>query len=806
MNALWRAYASLIRRYYAWVLIACAVATAVLAVGVFQLRFKTTQDQLVDPNSEVYQDSLRFQRQFGGETILVLFEGDIRQLFVEPNLSELRALDEELNELVGADANSEGAVLHSVLSPLTVLEFGIDQVALATELAPAVLARQQAAASTQEERDRLAEEFQQRIAADALRVGDAGEPGIENPAYVDFVIFDENGEIRPELQSAFPSQENALMVVRLNGNMSIDQQASAAQSVVDRVDARDFAGFTVTPSGPAILLQEINDTMRESIIIMGALAVAAMLALLFLVYRARWRLLSLGVVLVGNIWAFGLMGFLDIPLTLVTISGLPILIGVGVDFAIQMHSRFEEELEQAGNADLAIEAALMNLAPGLTAAVLAAIVGFLALLTSDVPMVREFGRMLAIGIAVLFVAGITLPPAILYWRDRGAKEHARIKPSSILDIERLARGLTSAAQGMWIIPVLILGGIFIATGLWADERINVETDVEKWINQDSAVLRELHHIGDVAGSASELSLLIEADDVLDTEVLRWMADFEDRQREERPVAFATSSSMGSIVRSITLASPAEEDADVILPVMPDAIRNSFVSDDRTQANMIFAIADGISLEERANILDEMHEELNQPEGVTVTNAGLAVIGIETADAFSSNRTRMTYVALIAVLIWLLVYYRNPLKMFMPLIPTLIAVGLSSSVIYAAGITMSPLTALSGPLIVATCTEFSVLLMARYFEERAQGLDPRPAIAKASVRIGRPFTASGLTTVAGFGALAFSGFPLLTDFGLVTAVSVGVALVSTLVVLPPLLVLADQNSHLLVATPTATAAE
>jgi len=790
VTAFWRAYAELIRRRYAWVLLASAIVTIVLAIGVPRLEFKTTQDELIDPGTQVYKDSLRFQRQFGGETIIVLFEGDIRSLFVEPNLSELQSLDAELNELVGTDPADENAVLHSVLSPLTVLKFGIDQVALATELAPAVLLRQQAAAATQEERDRLGEDFAQRIAADAARLGGAGEPAVDNPDYVDFVIFDENGAIRPELQAAFPGPQHALMVVRLNGNMSIDRQADAAASVVDRIEAHEFPGFDVLPSGPAILLREINDTMRESIIIMGALAVVAMLVLLFLVYRARWRLLSLGVVLIGNIWAFGLMGYLDIPLTLVTISGLPILIGVGVDFAIQMHSRFEEELERSGSAEPALRSALVNLAPALTAAVVAAIVGFLALQTSDVPMVRDFGLMLAIGIAVLFVAGLTLPPALLFWRDRDVDMQQPQEPSTILDIDRLAGGLTSAAQGIRIIPVLALGVLFIATGLWADQRIRVETDVEKWISQDSAVLKDLRYIGDTAGSSSELSLLIEADDVLTTDILEWMTAFETRQRAARPAALVTSASMGSIVSAITLAPPTQQDAETILPVMPDAIADSFVSDDRTKANLIFAIGN-LSLGEREVLLDEMQADLNQPDGVTVTSAGLAVIGIETADAFSSNRTRMTYVALIAVLIWLLIYYRNVVKMVMPLVPTLIAIGLSSTVIYALRITMSPLTALSGPLIVATCTEFSVLLMARYFEERDGGLAPTDAIARASARIGRPFTAAGLTTVAGFTALAFSGFPLLTDFGLVTGVSVGVALISTLVVLPPLLVLADQ---------------
>lgn len=49
-----------------------------------------------------------------------------------------------------------------------------------------------------------------------------------------------------------------------------------------------------------------------------------------------------------------------------------------------------------------------------------------------------------------------------------------------------------------------------------------------------------------------------------------------------------------------------------------------------------------------------------------------------------------------------------------------------------------------------------------------------------------FVASGLTTTAGFGVLALSGFPLLSGFGVVVALYVVVALVCALTILPPLL--------------------
>ena len=98
-------------------------------------------------------------------------------------------------------------------------------------------------------------------------------------------------------------------------------------------------------------------------------------------------------------------------------------------------------------------------------------------------------------------------------------------------------------------------------------------------------------------------------------------------------------------------------------------------------------------------------------------------------------------------------------------------------------------------MIAVSVEFSVLIMARYYEERGRGLSPREAVDTASTRIGRAITASGLTTIGGFGVLAFSGFPLLSSFGIVTSLNVAIALLATLVILPELLVWADEETGL-----------
>jgi hypothetical protein len=102
---------------------------------------------------------------------------------------------------------------------------------------------------------------------------------------------------------------------------------------------------------------------------------------------------------------------------------------------------------------------------------------------------------------------------------------------------------------------------------------------------------------------------------------------------------------------------------------------------------------------------------------------------------------------------------------------------------------------SGPLVVATCSEFAVLLVARYAEGRAAGLAPEQSTRLAAQRTGRAFFTSALTTLGGFAVLMFSTLPLLGDFGVVVTINIAVALLSALVVVPPLLQEADRRGLL-----------
>ncbi len=811
------------------VVFALAMAvTALCALGIPQLEFETSQESFIGEQSTVAQNNRRFQAQFGGEPMLVLFSADegrsVIDLLSGENLVAMRRLEADL---------SNDRELHAVLGPVAALEFARAQVPIGLEMIGIASAREQQQArdavltdgGTAAESDDAAAEvaagFDARIAELSARLGEVTAAGaelglddplsLENPAFVRFLLYEDAAEttIRGTLRQSFVDDRHALMVVRLPGNTDIATAGAKGEEIETIAEGTELVGFEVLATGSPPLLNDINKYLQGGLATLGALAFGVMVAVLALVFRVRWRLLSMGIVTLGTICGFGIMGFLGVPLTLITISGLPILIGVGVDFSIQTHSRFEEEVDRDGDRVEALRRVMRTLGPALGVAMVAAVGGFLALQMSEVPLIRSFGVMLAIGIAAMFLAGLPVASAVLEGREQRRPTRAGDVTMASGALERVVRRLCTFAGGATL-PLVAIGIVIIVAGLAVEGRFTIQTDPERWVPQDGQTVQDLHSLRAGAGFSTELSLLIEADDVTATPVARWMEEYSAAQLTEHGDELVHGFSLAAIASDVTGAPPGQEELDLLLggalddpptyDMAPEDIVESFISPDRTKAALIFPITN-IPLDRRSALLDELLADLDPPPGatvtiaprpddVTVTPAGLVVVGVRLVELLEANRSLITWTAIAAVGLWLLLWYRRLSMAILPLFPVLIAIGGSSLVIFATGLELSPLTTVTGPLVIAVCTEFTVLLLARYVEERGNGRTPEEAVALGAVRIGRAFVASGLTAIGGFAVLALSSFPLLRDFGIVVALSVLVALISALVVLPPLLMWAD----------------
>jgi hypothetical protein len=768
------AWARLIRRRVAWLTATVVVLTLVLAGGLPRLEFDSSQATMVPNTSQVYLDNLKYQQSFGGELMVVVLDGDVRRLFTPRNRAALAAIE---SEIAGTGRFS------TIIGPDTAMEFAHRQVDIAGPLMVRALERDQAAAASQSERDALQAAFESRTAPDAERLGAVGERTFDNPRYVEFLLFDERGEVRAANAGAFPDATHALLVAHLRGNMSLEEQGVAVEDIERAVRGHPLDGTGTMVTGTATLTDEVNERTKSEMARSGLYSLAAMAAVLLLLFRARWRLLVLPVIAVAMIWAFGAVGYLGIPLTMVTMSGLPILVGLGVDFAIQVHARYEEEA--ARNAADSLPRALAGVGPALLVALVAAAAGFLALRISPVPMVDDFSVLLGVGTGVLLLAVLAFVPVVLVWRDRRHGPRA-VSERRHLGVERLVVTLTTSSRQ----PAAVVVGVALAVaalGFLVNPRIPVESDSEKFVASDSPVLRDLHALRDVAGTSADAGFMVEFDDVMRADVLAWMARFEQRQLERHRSALLSSNSIASITAQVTGSTPTPEDVRTVMESAPPGIRDTFLDPDNGRAQVLFGIG-SLSLDQLDELLDDMQADAirDAPAGVRVVPSGLALIGIETVNLYQEGREPMTFAALAAVLVWLVISLRSVRTALAALVPVVTAVGASSLAIYLLGVQVSVLGALSSPLVIAVSTEFSVLIIERYREERRRGLEPGAAITTASSSIGRAFIVSGLTVAAAFGVVALSDFPLLASFGAVVAVNVIAAMICALVILPPIL--------------------
>jgi hypothetical protein len=115
------------------------------------------------------------------------------------------------------------------------------------------------------------------------------------------------------------------------------------------------------------------------------------------------------------------------------------------------------------------------------------------------------------------------------------------------------------------------------------------------------------------------------------------------------------------------------------------------------------------------------------------------------------------------------------------------IGWMGGVMYISGMTYNPMTATLGALILGVGSEYAILTMERFYEEKEKTEDVMEALSIATGSIGAAIFASGLTTIFGFSALIASPFPMTSSFGTITVLSVIFALFATFTVFPVLLI-------------------
>jgi predicted RND superfamily exporter protein len=351
--------------------------------------------------------------------------------------------------------------------------------------------------------------------------------------------------------------------------------------------------------------------------------------------------------------------------------------------------------------------------------------------------------------------------------------------------------------------VLAIGLAIAVIGWIADTQTAVQSDVRQLVPQDLQALRDVNTLEDATGVSGEIDVTVHGA-VTTPAAVKWMTDLQGRvlaahgfqtgdtclTRKDPPELCPAL----SLTDLFSQTPDAARNVNALLAAVPPYFSQAVITPDRRTATMAFGIR-FLPLDRQQQVIDDIRSKLRgAPPGVSADLAGLPVLAAEANGKLASDWRRfLTLVAGLAVVFLVLLALRRRLsEAVVPLIPIALATGWSALVLYLLQIPLNPMSATLGALVIAISTEFSVLLSARYKQERGKGADTAEALERAYSSTGAAVLASGATAIAGFAAVIASDIRMLHDFGAVTVIDLTVSLLGVMLVLPAAIVWAEER--------------
>ena len=452
----------------------------------------------------------------------------------------------------------------------------------------------------------------------------------------------------------------------------------------------------------------------------------------------------------------------------------------------------------------------------------------------------------AAGVAALFlyvVVAVALPARLATtYPDTPAVETGTGRVAGILS------GIVVALTRRWRLVIVGAAAMAAVATMFALQ-VPTEFDVRDFFSSDTDFVVSLdkvqEHVGARGGEPAAIS--VEAD-ITDPDVVAAIAAFEDRLRGSDATTLARDSSgvitAGGVVALLDdlAASPAGQaavedlsgvrltdtdgngipdttgqlsavyavTAEIGVPLdaerplrTPDTVATDvWMSDDGTEGATVIEI--GILDSEvqesivaaRATLdplIAELQSELRStdPDALVVLTSG-PIVRQESLEAVSRALALSLPISVILCLIIASAFMRSVRLGIVSIVPILMTVAMLYGFMYIAGFSINIVTATIGAVSIGIGIDFAIHYTMRYREELADVGERMEAVRLASEGTGVALLGSAASSIVGFGILALAPMPLFASYGLLTAVMIGLAALTTLLILPSLLVMVTKD--------------
>lgn len=540
-------------------------------------------------------------------------------------------------------------------------------------------------------------------------------------------------------------------------------------------------------------------------ILLAILITSAILLLFFRSFKAMF--FSMVVVLTGVVWAVGIQGILDYEITILTGLIPPLIIVIGIPNCIFIYNKYHQEFKRHGNQILALRRVIHKIGNAIFLTNTTTALGFGTFIFTDSNILIEFGIVASAGILSVFLISITLLPIILSFQKAPGEKHTKHLERQWVHLV-VHQLIVIVTQYRTL--VFICTAIIIATAIYGTTLIKTTGNIADDLPRKDPVYLDLKFFEEnfkgvlpfevtvrtlKKGSATKLSTLKKIDKL--QKLIREYPEFSKPLSIVEGLKFAKQGFYGGNPQKYMLYN--SQEMSFLGPYLSSSssedqnILSSYLDSTKSITRLTAQMADVGSNRMEAIIggLRPRVDSIFDPARYEVNFTGTSVVWLKGTDYLIKNLFLSLGIAIVLIAIIMAFLFSSLRMVFVSLIPNLLPLLVTASIMGFFGISIKPSTILIFSIAFGISVDDTIHYLAKYRQELSQhSLNLREACILALKETGVSMIYTSIVLFFGFGVFTASEFGGTVALGLLVSITLLVAMASNLILLPSLILSFD----------------
>ena len=818
---------------YLLILLLVFTLTIITSVGLSNFKLDASSDALVLESDESLKTYRKAEDEFGDTSFLIVTYEPKGELFSEYSLKKISQLENDLKNIDGVDSVLSILDAPIFFQPRVGLSEVSDNLKNLTDKGVDLNLAKEEIIKNPIYKELIISNDGKVTAMQVVLKGNSEYNQLINSRY----------EILDKLDSREPLTSktiNQLQIDLKNINARIseinNQESEFNKLLISEIREtldiyRDEA--TIYLGGPSMIATDMMEYIESDLVIFGT-AVAVIFALmLYLFFGSLWYvLLPLLNAFLATFITAGFLGFMDWKISVVSSNFIALLLILTISLTVHLLVKINEIKKEKNLRDAIVEGYGQMFAPCFFAALTTA-VAFLSLTFGELKPVIEFGKMMAFGISIAFILTFTFLPCALYLVSK-------IKTKDYLSLHNITSWILTFSNNnkMFIGSTFIVVFIIFSYGV---SKLEVENRFIDYFDKETEIYQGMYEIDSKLGGTATLDIIISEplesdipekskmqnivtnvgviaddfsfDDLFEDDLFEdmtsdasgyWWNTYSLKTLEDIHDYLDSIPEIGkvlSVASGIKLAREINEGEDLndlelalLRSVLPEDIREtllySYINKDDSVVRISTRVNESAANLNRNELLEKINYDLQnefnlKPDQYEIT--GLAVLYNNMLQSLFQSQIGSLLIVFAVISIMLLLIFKSFKVMVIGLIPN---VFVASSVMGLLGLLKIPLDIMTitvAAISVGMAVDNTIHYIYRYKKELKKTDSVEQALENAHTTTGRAIFYTATTIAAGFCILSLSNFFPTVLFGLFTSLAMVLAFVTSLTVLPNLLV-------------------